>query len=57
MDIVEGDILRYNMENIFSEDLRKDWLDSVPKIHIIGNLPFSVSTPLIIRWLRDISEK
>ncbi|KAG8233516.1 hypothetical protein J437_LFUL011677 [Ladona fulva] len=29
----------------------------VPLIHVVGNLPFNISTPLIIRWMRDISER
>ncbi|XP_066948115.1 dimethyladenosine transferase 1, mitochondrial [Macrobrachium rosenbergii] len=51
-----GDVLTFNMENSFPQELAtQSWDDRVPKIHIIGNLPFSVSTPLIIRWLQDIS--
>ena len=50
-----GDVLTFNMENTFPKDLTKSWDDNIPKIHIIGNLPFNISTPLVIRWLHDIS--
>ncbi|XP_026701436.1 dimethyladenosine transferase 1, mitochondrial isoform X2 [Athene cunicularia] len=55
--IVHGDILTYNMEKAFPNHLKKNWEDEPPDIHIIGNLPFSVSTPLIIRWLENVSKK
>ncbi|KAK6645516.1 hypothetical protein RUM43_001793 [Polyplax serrata] len=56
-DAIYGDILRYNMSRSFSKYLEKDWDDDVPSIQLIGNLPFNVATPLIIRWLKDISLK
>ncbi|NXY71403.1 TFB1M transferase, partial [Glareola pratincola] len=55
--IVHGDILTYKMEKAFPKHLKKNWEDEPPDIHIIGNLPFSVSTPLIIRWLENVSKK
>ena len=43
------------MSKLFPEDQVTSWDDEPPNIHIIGNLPFNVSTPLIFRWIRDIS--
>lgn len=54
---VEGDILEYDMSNMFPKELARPWDDKPPDIHIIGNLPFNVSTPLIIRWLSAISNR
>ncbi|XP_061482335.1 dimethyladenosine transferase 1, mitochondrial [Rhineura floridana] len=56
--IVHGDILTYNkLGQAFPKHLLKNWEDDPPDIHIIGNLPFSVSTPLIIKWLENISKR
>ncbi|NWU88750.1 TFB1M transferase, partial [Upupa epops] len=55
--IVHGDILTYKLENAFPKHLIKNWEDEPPDVHIIGNLPFNVSTPLIIRWLANVSKK
>ncbi|KAK2576800.1 hypothetical protein KPH14_005436 [Odynerus spinipes] len=56
MNIIYDDIRNVNMTSMFPMEEKKNWDDECPKIHLIGNLPFNVSTPLIIQWLRQISE-
>ncbi|XP_063299496.1 dimethyladenosine transferase 1, mitochondrial [Pelobates fuscus] len=55
--IVHGDILTYKMDRAFPGHLKKQWDDDVPNVHIIGNLPFNVSTPLIIKWLEHVANR
>lgn len=89
LQILMGDVMSFDMGNIFPEGLRCEWEEGeiyrdwnqliideeeevkipkkkwrpvrykgkVPKIYIVGNLPFNISTALLIRWLRDISER
>lgn len=57
MDIYRDDILRFPIENAFPDNVRCDWMDHRPPVHIIGNLPFAISTRLLINWLKDISLK
>lgn len=57
VDIVPGDILKTNIAQFIPDDVKTEWNDSPPPIHLIGNLPFSVSTILIIRWLEMISKQ
>ncbi|KAK9696138.1 Cytochrome c oxidase assembly factor 3 [Popillia japonica] len=57
VEIEIGDILTYNFERGFSEIPKHNWYEAPPPLHIIGNLPFSVSTYLIIKWLKEISLK
>ncbi|KAK7862924.1 hypothetical protein R5R35_002971 [Gryllus longicercus] len=57
MDIILGDVMSYKMDKVFPDDYCKPWDGPPPNIHLIGNLPFNVSTPLIIKWMKSISEK
>ncbi|GAB6029423.1 Dimethyladenosine transferase 1, mitochondrial [Chamberlinius hualienensis] len=52
-----GDIMTYDMKDLFPKELAREWHEPSPPIHIIGNLPFNVSTYLIIKWLRDMSNR
>lgn len=57
VNIIPGDVLHFDMHDLFEGSRRKNWDDIPPNIHLIGNLPFGVATPLIIKWLKAISEK
>lgn len=57
LDIVTGDILKTDLTQFIPGDVKRDWSDSPPPLHLIGNLPFSVSTILIIRWLEMMSKQ
>uniref|UniRef100_A0A0N5AXR4 rRNA adenine N(6)-methyltransferase n=1 Tax=Syphacia muris TaxID=451379 RepID=A0A0N5AXR4_9BILA len=52
------DVLKTNIGNIWQKAGIKpsSWIDEPPPLHIIGNLPFNISTPLIIKFLYEISE-
>ena len=57
MDIIYDDIMKTNLESLFPIEEKRNWDDKSPDIYVIGNLPFNVSTPLIIRWLHAIAER
>lgn len=52
-----GDVLHFNMETLFPEECINSWDDTSPNIHIVGNLPFSVSTPLIVQYMEAIANR
>jgi dimethyladenosine transferase 1 len=56
VDIYYGDVLSFNMSRLFPEEEVRAWDDTIPNVRIIGNLPFSISTPLIVRWLKEMSQ-
>lgn len=55
MEIVRGDILQYSVANAFPDCPVTDWLGPRAPVHLIGNLPFAISTRLLVNWLKDIS--
>jgi len=57
MKIYWGDVMSFDMSNMFPQESKLQWDDRPPMIQIIGNLPFSVSTPLIIKWLNAVSKQ
>lgn len=57
MDIIFDDILRTNIESLFPMEEKRSWNSKSPDIFLIGNLPFSLSTHLIIKWLHAIAEQ
>ncbi|XP_060686958.1 dimethyladenosine transferase 1, mitochondrial isoform X2 [Hemiscyllium ocellatum] len=57
MRIIHGDILTCKLERAFPKHFQNVWGGDPPNVHIIGNLPFSVSTPLIIKWLENIANR
>lgn len=57
MDVHRDDILRFPIESAFPASVRCDWSGHRPPVHIVGNLPFAISTRLLINWLKDISLK
>ncbi|CAB0033609.1 unnamed protein product [Trichogramma brassicae] len=57
VDIFYDDILSVDTKSLFSAENARDWEDDCPPIYIVGNLPFSISTVLIIKWLHAMSEQ
>ncbi|CAF3854635.1 unnamed protein product [Rotaria magnacalcarata] len=59
-----GDILDFNIESVLPDDIttqRGSWesdeSSSCSPIHLLGNLPFNIAIPLLIRWLKQVSTR
>ncbi|CAF0748408.1 unnamed protein product [Adineta steineri] len=57
-----GDILDFDIESVIPDSItsqRGSWesneSSSVSPIHLVGNLPFNIAIPLLIRWLQQVS--
>lgn len=57
MQVELRDVTTYDLSDSFPEEESRAWEEDPPNIHLIGNLPFNVSTFLIIRWLEQISKR
>lgn len=57
LKIYHGDVLKFDMGQLFPESETLDWERKTPNIHIIGNLPFNISTPLIIKLMESVSNR
>ncbi|XP_059622365.1 dimethyladenosine transferase 1, mitochondrial [Phlebotomus argentipes] len=55
VSIVRDDILKYPTELAFADVPVTEWEGARAPIHLIGNLPFAISTRLLINWLKDVS--
>lgn len=57
MDVIHGDILNFHTDSEFRGLAPVPWTAPKANISLIGNLPFAISTRLLINWLKDISLK
>ena len=60
MHIVQGDVLKVDQFKLMDhflapEEKIKKSDDEMANVVFIGNLPFGIATPLLINWLRDVS--
>ena len=51
MHIHRADILKTDVGEIWNKAgcSKTDWYDNPPNLHLIGNLPFNIASPLIIK--------
>ncbi|CAB3407024.1 unnamed protein product [Caenorhabditis bovis] len=54
MFIHQADALKTDISEFYTPSATL-WHDECPPIHVIGNLPFNIASPLIIKYLRDMS--
>ena len=58
LHITIGDCLHYNPADAFSKSLAMPWNNpDEPQLILVGNLPFNVATPLLIRLLGSMHDK
>ncbi|PIO65672.1 ribosomal RNA adenine dimethylase family protein, partial [Teladorsagia circumcincta] len=56
--IHRADVLKTNIGDLWNDGGAQrgcEWTEDPPNMHIIGNLPFNIASPLIIKLLKDMS--
>ena len=56
LKIIHGDILDFDLHQVFPLHLGRKWCDDSPSFSLIGNLPFNISLPLLFNLLDSISK-
>ncbi|KAI6648490.1 Dimethyladenosine transferase 1, mitochondrial-like [Oopsacas minuta] len=52
----QGDVLKYDLQKEFTGVVPLvRWKDEICFLHLIGNLPFNISLPLLVKFLKQIS--
>ena len=50
-----GDVLKFEVDKLFPDEAITAWEAPESNVSIIANLPFNISTPLTIKWLKAMS--
>uniref|UniRef100_A0A0K0G0M2 rRNA adenine N(6)-methyltransferase n=1 Tax=Strongyloides venezuelensis TaxID=75913 RepID=A0A0K0G0M2_STRVS len=57
LKVHRDDALKVNFENIWKDYVSEanPWIEDCKNFYVVGNLPFNIASPLIIKFLRDMS--
>lgn len=48
LEVISGDALKFNIAPMAEQAREKGW-----SLHLVGNLPYQIAAPLILRWLEQ----
>ncbi|CAG8537214.1 25962_t:CDS:2 [Dentiscutata erythropus] len=56
LKVIQGDILEIDHEKILAT-AQINKVSQENRLHVIGNLPFNISTPLLVQWMKMLSKR